>query len=59
VQHLQGNATSTIFRDSATEESIPERAELRETIIEDLLRGKRVYKAQMALYFSREVNPAD
>jgi hypothetical protein len=42
MQHIEGKATSTIYRDPATGEWIPARAELHETIIEDLLRGKRV-----------------
>jgi predicted kinase len=41
VQHLQGNATSTIYRDPATGEWIPERAALHESIIDDLLAGKQ------------------
>jgi hypothetical protein len=39
------------------EEWIPARAQLHETIIEDLLRESG--KSKIALYFSREVIPAD
>jgi hypothetical protein len=39
-QHPQGKATSTIYRDPAPEEWIPERAALHENIIADLLAGK-------------------